>query len=83
LLICQLSTEKTTNFKYAEVAALLHIEQDDVEEWAIEAIVNRIIDGKIDQINEELIINSHMLSKVGKEEWKTIGVKVGSWKQRF
>lgn len=25
LLICQLSTEKTTNFKYAEVAALLHV----------------------------------------------------------
>lgn len=83
LQICQLSTEKTTNFKYAEVASLLNISQDDVEEWAIEAIANRIIDGKIDQINEELIINSHMLAKVGKEEWKTIGVKVSSWKQRF
>ena len=61
LQICQLSTEKTTNFKYAEVASLLNvsliisnnnfvpqISQDDVEEWAIEAIANRIIDGKID-----------------------------------
>jgi hypothetical protein len=25
LLICQLSTEKTTNFKYSEVASLLHV----------------------------------------------------------
>lgn len=83
LLICQLSTEKTTNFKYSEVASLINIEEDEVEEWAIEAIANKIIDGKIDQINEELIINSHMLSKVGNEEWKTIGVKVSSWKQRF
>jgi len=83
LQICQLSTEQTTNFKYKEVASLLNMSEDDVEELAIEAIANRIIDAKIDQINEELIINSHMLCKVGKEEWKTIGVKVSSWKQRF
>jgi len=45
--ICSLSTEKT-NFKYAELATLLNVSTEDIEEWAIEAISKRIIDAKID-----------------------------------
>jgi hypothetical protein len=45
--ICSLSTDKT-NFKYADLAQLLNIAQDEVEMWAIEAITRRIIDAKID-----------------------------------
>jgi len=48
--ICSLNTDKT-NFKYAELATLLNISADDVEEWAIDAISNEIIDAKIDQQN--------------------------------
>ena len=34
---------------------------DDVEAWAIEAIATGIIDAKIDQLKEEIVIKSHML----------------------
>lgn len=37
LLICSLST-KTSNFKYSELSKLLNIDEDAIEEWAIEAI---------------------------------------------
>jgi len=56
--ICSLSTE-TSNFKYSDLATLLDISADDVEEWAIEAITNRIIDAQIDQLNEVVVIKSH------------------------
>lgn len=45
--ICSLNTDKT-NFSYKELASLLNIDADQVEEWAIEAISKQIIDGKID-----------------------------------
>jgi hypothetical protein len=48
--ICGLSTD-TSNFKYSELSKLLNIEEDGIEEWAIEAIQNKIIDAKIDQFN--------------------------------
>jgi len=73
----------TTNFKYEALADLLNIDKDDVEEWAIEAIQAGIIDAKIDQLNEEVVIKSHMMRKIGQEEWQTIHSKIGQWKDRF
>jgi len=35
---------------------------DDVEAWAIEAIASGIIDAKIDQLNEEIVIKSHIMN---------------------
>jgi len=45
--ICSLSTENS-NFKYTELSQLLNIDEEEVEEWAITAIANGIIDAKID-----------------------------------
>lgn len=45
--ICSLSTEKT-NFKFSDLAIRLNLEENEVEEWAIEAISKKIIDAKID-----------------------------------
>ena len=56
--ICSLNTDKT-NFKYSELGTLLNLPADQVEEWAIEAIGKQIIDAKIDQQNEEIVIKSH------------------------
>ena len=46
--ICSLATTESSNFDYGQLASLLNIAADDVEEWAIEAIANKIIDAKID-----------------------------------
>lgn len=48
--ICSLSTEQS-NFNFKDLADLLNIPESDIEEWAIQAIANRIIDAKIDQMN--------------------------------
>lgn len=61
--ICSLSTEKT-NFKFEDLAQLLNIEKAQVEMWAIEAITKRIIDAKIDQQNQEVVIKSHQLRQI-------------------
>lgn len=61
--ICSLNTEKT-NFKYTELGTLLNLPADQVEEWAIEAIGKQIIDAKIDQQNEEIVIKSHQLREI-------------------
>ena len=48
------------------------INVDEIEEWAIDAIQNKIIDAKIDQMNEEIVIKSHMLREIKLAEWKAI-----------
>lgn len=69
--ICSLNTDKT-NFSYEELSKLLNIKQDEVELWAIEAITNKIIDAKIDQLTREIVIKSHQLKEIKKQEWLSI-----------
>jgi len=69
--ICSLNADKT-NYSYAELAQILNIEQDEIEIWAIDAIQNRIVDAKIDQLNEMIVIKNHMLREIKLQEWKAI-----------
>lgn len=82
VLICSLKLDNS-NFKYEDLANLLNIAQDDVEEWAIEAIANGIIDAKIDQMNSTIVIKSHKLRELNKEEWIAIKGKLALWKEKF
>jgi len=43
---------------FKELAKLLDIKEDDIEEWVIEAMSNDIIDAKIDQVAEQVIIKT-------------------------
>lgn len=72
-----------TNFAYSDLAKLLNIDEDEIENWAIDAIQNKIIDAKIDQQKEEIVIKSHMLRELKKKEWQSIQVKIQTWKERF
>ena len=56
---------------------------EEIEFWAIEAIQNKIIDAKIDQQNEMIVIKSHMLREIKLQEWKAIQEKIRMWKERF
>ena len=61
----------------------MQIPVDDIEMWAIEAIQNKIIYAKIDQMNGLIVIKSHMLREIKLEEWKAIQQKIRAWKDRF
>lgn len=80
--ICSLSTEKN-NFKYEDLAQLLNIDKDQVEMWAIEAITKKIIDAKIDQQNQEIVIKSHQLREIKEQEWIQIQKKIRLWREKF
>lgn len=51
--------EKTLSFN--KLAELLGIDINDIEEWIVEAMSNGIIDAKIDQINQCIIIKTTVL----------------------
>ena len=61
----------------------LQIDVEEIELWAIDAIQNKIIDAKIDQLNEVIVIKSHMLREIKLQEWKAIQAKIRAWKDRF
>lgn len=76
--ICSLKLDNS-NHKYDDLANILNIKKDDVEQWAIEAIAAGIIDAKIDQVKEEIVIKSHIMN----QEWKAIKERLREWSNRF
>lgn len=62
---------------------MLDIDEDDIEEWIIEAMSHGIVDAKIDQLNEKVIIKTTTVRQINKAEWLKIQEKIRIWKQRF
>lgn len=69
--------------KFSEIAKLLDITEDDIDQWIIEASSNGIIDAKIDQLSETVIIISKKIRYVDKAQWGLVKNKVTEWKERF
>ena len=76
--VCSLKLD-SSNHSYDQLATILNIPKTEVEEWAIEAIAGGIIDAKIDQLNEEIVIRSHIMN----QELNQIQDKLQEWSDRF
>ena len=63
IVICSLDIESSTGrvLSFSDLSSMLDLPANDVEEWAISAINNDIIDGRIDQIKEQIVIKTHKL----------------------
>lgn len=65
---------------FTEIAKLLDIDEDDIEEWIIQAMSHGIIDAKMDQLNDKVVIKTTMVRNVDNEEWLKIREKIKVWK---
>ena len=54
LTICNQDLEAKRTFTFKELADMLNLKVDEVEEWTINAVANDIIDAQIDQIQEQI-----------------------------
>ena len=49
---------------FADLSKLLNVKVDDLEEWIIEAMSNKIIDAKIDQMEEAIHLRANKLTQL-------------------
>jgi len=60
--LCKTCAEKNQGdgvpMKFKEMSTLLAITEDEVEEWVINAMGNGILEAKIDQIDDVVVIKS-------------------------
>lgn len=57
LSICSLALENN-EIPYSTLAEAMNINREEIEDWVINAIISNIIDARLDQDNEIVIINS-------------------------
>lgn len=69
---------------YDKLTQIVGIKRDKIEDWIIDAIVNNIIDARLDQENECIIINSFTKRNMkDMKEWTTLQEKLTDTKAKF
>lgn len=63
----------------AEVAKALEEKEDAVEPWVVRAISEGVVDGRIDQLNHKVLVQSSFQRKFEKEEWAFLDTKLTQW----
>ena len=71
--VCSIKSDRVS---LKDLSKLLDIKEDDIEEWVIEAMSNDIIDAKIDQVSEQVIIKTSQMRNVINDEWEIIAKKI-------
>ena len=80
LSMCSLVTDRE-EVKYEEVAAALAIETDDVEQWVVRCTTARLLDARMDQLRQVLVVSRCVHRSFGGEaQWKALQSKLGAWK---
>jgi len=64
---------------YDAIAEKLQIERQAVEEWVIDGIISKLIDAKIDQLNQTIVINRGSQRLFSQEQWKDVQIKMRNW----
>ena len=81
--ICSLDLSEQQIYSFKDMATLLDIPVDEVEEWFIDAVTNNIVDARINQMNEEIIIKTHKLRNLSDKEWVQIKDQITEWREKF
>ncbi|KAM7520644.1 hypothetical protein LguiB_019606 [Lonicera macranthoides] len=65
---------------YARIKETLRIEDAEVELWVVKAITAKLIDCKIDQMNEVVIVSRCTERVFGQHQWQTLRTKLATWR---
>jgi len=66
ITICSMGFESSAGnvLTFKELGGLLDLSEDEIEEWAITAINNDIIDARINQLQGQIVIKTHKLRQL-------------------
>jgi len=66
---------------YSTVAQTLQVNESEVEDWIIAGISENILQARMDQLRNTVVINGALKRNFGTEEWKALGSSLDIWCQ--
>ncbi|XP_042061266.1 eukaryotic translation initiation factor 3 subunit M-like isoform X2 [Salvia splendens] len=78
--LVDLGTHESGQIAYSLIKETLQIEDSEVEPWVVKAITAKLLDCRIDQINEVVIVNRCSKRVFGLHEWQSLRSKLAAWR---
>ncbi|BAT95196.1 hypothetical protein LR48_Vigan02g154700 [Vigna angularis] len=78
--LVDLSSDASGTIPYELIRDTLQINDDEVELWVVRAITAKLIDCKLDQMNQVVVV-SHPTDRVfGQHQWQALRTKLVTWR---
>eukprot|EP01136_Pigoraptor_vietnamica_P035923 Opistho-1_new@101778 len=78
LTLASISSD-VTELKYSTVAETMRINRDEVEEWIIRAIGTGLLEARLDQLNERVLISRSTHRTFNRAQWEYLKQRLGAW----
>jgi len=72
-----------SEISYSEVASVLNIDIDEVENWVVQAISKNFVKCSLDQIDNKIIVWKAIPRSFSNQNWIELNHKLESWKNNF
>ena len=93
LSLCSLASQRD-EIAYADAAAVLQVAADDVEQWVVDAMTQQLIDARLDQQRQVIIVHASTqrtrsaaqfaaANGESQEEWVALKTRLDAWKSEM
>nr|GEV10594.1 eukaryotic translation initiation factor 3 subunit M-like [Tanacetum cinerariifolium] len=83
LSMVDLASDESGQIPYSLIKDTLQIEDDEVELWVVKAITAKLIDCKIDQMNQVIRVSRYTERVFGPRQWQALREKLATWKNNI
>ena len=80
LSLCSLATDYE-EIPYDAIASTLQVEPSDVETWVIDAVSSGLLDAKMNQLENVVLVERCVARRFGIEQWKILQKRIDVWKK--
>ncbi|CAE5965831.1 unnamed protein product [Arabidopsis arenosa] len=83
LSLVDLASDESGKIPYASIKDALQVNEEDVELWIVKAITAKLIDCKMDQMNQVVIVSRSSEREFGTKQWQSLRTKLATWKDNI
>lgn len=80
MTLADLGSHDYGEISYSLIKDALRISDEEVEYWVVKAITAKLLDCKMDQMNQTLVVSRSIERVFGLAQWKALRSKLGGWR---
>lgn len=81
--LIDLGASASGQIPFSLIRETLQIEDNEVEPWVVKAITAKLLDCRIDQINEVIIVSRCAERVFGRRQWESLRTKLSTWRENI
>ncbi|KAG5405319.1 hypothetical protein IGI04_011438 [Brassica rapa subsp. trilocularis] len=81
LSLVDLASDESGKIPYTSIKDTLQVKEEEVELWIVKAITAKLIDCKMDQMNQVVIVRQ--VASFGSKQWQSLRTKLATWRDNI